>query len=473
MKATPDLVLSTRLQLVKQNLATVRNVIKTIEGVRNGLEKVLAPFESQRLLPALRTVRNEIETARDRAQGNRDAQDALKSALNTLNDILSSIDDDDARAAVNLIRNRSGYLKREVRTTIEDNLLDEAERLETHYRSIETTLLDPDADDAVVDAAWRSYQKELPKAQAVFAEYVDFLAGVAVRDAGYDEGICQTADEMVQEFAHSGDLSWRSLTIPTRRQYLEVPKARMVRLGFPEWSLWTVPLSAYVWASIVVNNRTVFKKFLEELPGDQRDVGRVLLTDAVATSTMGPAYACALILIRLDPTDQRPMEGALAHSRAETVLAMLDQIADVSHGGDAYRRIIGKLRDSWHRAFSVPAGGVDSATMPSIPAIVAVAADRNFGSELGDDAWSRISMWAKDLRAGIQLQPSDVQTTDTPQVVLNAAWVARVQNIEPAVELSVLAERAREYWRVIQNGDQNESAGSGGLPGADVPKQAP
>ncbi|HXD33054.1 MAG TPA: hypothetical protein VN643_18175 [Pyrinomonadaceae bacterium] len=153
----------------------------------------------------------------------------------------------------------------------------------------------------LLENAWKEVSVE--KNQLIFSDYVDFLSGLALRDKGWDNSICQIADELISS---CGNLlqsrMWEALTIPS--SHGAVTLASIIRMGFPEWNLWGLPLAAHELGLVAVEVDNKLGAYLADQAGDDIQLRRqiqVCLADAFATCTMGPAYACAALLLRFDP----------------------------------------------------------------------------------------------------------------------------------------------------------------------------
>src|SRR5262249_33697755 len=92
--------------------------------------------------------------------------------------------------------------------------------------------------------AWRQFTECRARCQELFAEYVDLVRGVLVRDAGLDGDLFRIADQLVKQWPRIKDYRWESLTIPASRERRHITAARLIRIGFPEWTVWMLPLAA-------------------------------------------------------------------------------------------------------------------------------------------------------------------------------------------------------------------------------------
>jgi hypothetical protein len=155
---------------------------------------------------------------------------------------------------------------------------------------------------------WDSLRKTTQTySEPVFAEYVEFLGGVALRVAGFDEGIGRVCDQLWKSYI-SGDGS-DFLAIPARQQALQHTFTRILRVAFPGWTILPLPATALEFWKVVAfdymrKNTTLQARLANLLPGTQpaNALGcDGYLGDAYATYTMGPSYALFAISLMLDP----------------------------------------------------------------------------------------------------------------------------------------------------------------------------
>jgi hypothetical protein len=310
--------------------------------------------------------------------------------------------------------------------------------------------------------AWADYRSTLDaKGTKLFTEYVDLLGGLALRQTGLDDGICAMADELIRGRGQIGTFNWNSLTIPAQREALEETVAQIVRLGFPEWTIWALPLAAHEFGHVVARRDERFRMIIERDP-DRDQLVEMLVADAFATYVMGPAYACVAILMRLDPWAAAQRDaGGLTAVRADVIFATLTlmRLAD-----DPTLWIRELLAREWNEALkqvgapepevqASPNGEPDVQTL--VRDVVGLIPKHRF-----DPArWPTIERFAAALEQGTEgVAAVDVNPEDEFRDVLNAAWAARLSAAPPA-SVDDLAEAARELWEKIK-GEQKPSGGA-------------
>jgi hypothetical protein len=102
---------------------------------------------------------------------------------------------------------------------------------------------------------WAEYERlAYQDGEPLFGEYVDLLGGLALRNTGIDSGICAMADALIRRLHYVGgrERLYHSVAVPARRGAPERTMARIIRLGFPEWTVWAVPLAAHEYGHVGV-----------------------------------------------------------------------------------------------------------------------------------------------------------------------------------------------------------------------------
>jgi hypothetical protein len=190
----------------------------------------------------------------------------------------------------------------------------------------------------------------------------------------------------------------------------------------------------------------------------ERDAVRVCLADAFATYVVGPAYACAVLLMRLDPVralsdDDRRLDAR----RAAVVLYTLDHLNRVDEASGHFDDIIGRLRTGWESALRQAGwseriedtdevrGGLD---------LDEIAAVRDLVSEVAHVLGRPRAFPVEEWNAVIELSEAlaerradtiELDPTIDPRHVLNAAWRCRWQR-EDLRNIDMIETDAMELW---------------------------
>ena len=151
--------------------------------------------------------------------------------------------------------------------------------------------------------AWSCYRKALANCHELFVEYIDLVRGVLIRDAGLDQDLCRIADSLIKTWPFSGS-AWTSLSIPAEDERPGMSTAQLIRLGFPEWSLWSLPLVAREFGHVFTRKRDrIDTDVLQAAANNVRGEAelRSWAADIFATTVAGSAYPWAAIVLRADP----------------------------------------------------------------------------------------------------------------------------------------------------------------------------
>jgi hypothetical protein len=217
-------------------------------------------------------------------------------------------------------------------------------------------------------AEWRRYTNIYLASQELFRDSLELIGGLALREKLLDQDICRLTDGLIFNCAES----MMTTTSPTIAAHLELPPRilrRVVRMRYPEWTIWTIPLAAYEFGHIAVREIDELKKYCakqaeeavrpaqagDEIDNDQlqRAVRSVetLMADAFATYTLGPAYACAALLLHFSPIADEPGTefGPSGTQRATLVLGILKGMGKGRRPDDAnaFAPVLKELHKRW------------------------------------------------------------------------------------------------------------------------------
>ena len=291
---------------------------------------------------------------------------------------------------------------------------------------------------------WRRYQALLEgRARPLFAEYVDFLGGLTVRDVGLDDRVCEMTDTLLIRFKLA---TRRSLPLPARQAALGSALESVILLGFPEWSIWGIPLVGHEVGLAYVEEcrdeavEKLVAGFAEAHTDRSALFLRRLVADVFATHTLGISYACAALLLRLSPRhgDPADRDQPTDLDRARVILYTLVEAG--SHGA-SFTDAVDDLQRVWLRAVEAHAGpseaeaAVREAEGPPPTADwlddLAREALASFGQvplvirAYDHDRWTASLVWATSLAqdAGdVGWEPVEDAVLD----VLTAAWRLRL-----------------------------------------------
>jgi hypothetical protein len=325
----------------------------------------------------------------------------------------------------------------DLKAALKKNTGDALQKVDELHRNIMAT--EPGDGPAAASALWdRLRAATSEQNEKLFAEYIEVLGGVALRDSEFDEGISQVADKLLGSYTGNGKAPM-AVTIPIRQQacILETFK-RIIRVSFPDWTVWALPATALEFWKVMGRE--------ERLPAVERKLSAEqkaaippehweCLGDAFAAYTMGPAYALMLISLMLDPRVESD------NCRARAVLAMLERMDSHKKGDAPYARIRKRVLLEWNAAREqvgqVPLflkldepETADQTDPPGAPIRFLVEIlERTLTQET--TAAFNPEIWAQAERWSSLLITNSVDEMQIPQGaelrhVLNAAWLARV-----------------------------------------------
>jgi hypothetical protein len=221
-------------------------------------------------------------------------------------------------------------------------------------------------------------------------EALDFFASLLilqqkldVESAGALNGedgpsVCSLADAMLRRWSQRTGANWSARTILGREPFLE-PSTGLVRLRFPDWSIWNLPVMAHEFGHIVALDTVEFLKFHDSkvryVDGARPEALSVyagsdatkwlsnrsyhlheLFADIFAVVVAGPAFVCSAVLQQFNPADAYVDRGTHP-SHDERVKVMLDILGRLNqvaqrdpYDKGPYAEIIERLAGIWDSA---------------------------------------------------------------------------------------------------------------------------
>jgi hypothetical protein len=246
----------------------------------------------------------------------------------------------------------------------------------------------------------------------LFADYVDLLGGLTLRDTGLDDRVSELTDRLLEE------LTVPLRAVPARPADLvgDTSVGDLVMLWFPEWTIWDVPLFGHEAGLAWGHSSPLARDLLGDNPGPER---RGLAADAYAAYALGPAYACAVLLLRMRPGGAR---GASDVDRAYVILNVLRSMSDDGTGA----ALVQLVADCWHGAVTERGADPEPARRAELDAFVAEACAtlRNISSFRGFDS----AQWATEAAVPHKAlsEGNGGAGGATVRGLLNAAWAARL-----------------------------------------------
>jgi len=458
------LLLRIRAESLRSNLDKLNDVLTNAPCRQRQLSFLVG--ELDRVLDSARQVKRSIDAWTEDVQDDRPPQaDSLAQAETQIKTVLADVRE--VKKQLQEIKKMCFPVEGPIVSEVSTDLKKEIDEPLMQLENVRNLLMDKRP--IGVDFWNQFYHKVAVPSQKIFSEYIDLLGGIALRDAQFDAGICQVADELIRTFQSTRKYGEQLRVIPAGNEAVKMTLARIIRLRFPEWTIWALPFTAHEFWDMGPNNH-LQGWLANEIKGavEQRDQG--CLADAFATYMMGPAYAYATIVLLLAPhmpfesRGDRPADDVRAH----VILAMLKQM-QTKYGAlsPMYDDVCQQLAVAWNAAKEQAgaAGDQPAHVADDIPrADILVTAlwkvlEKNVSAPMTLEAWAQVNHLKKDLLAG---SSSDLPPGIELRQVLNAAWLARVDpQRDPKMDLTNAAEDlARKTIR-----SQAKAAPGGFLPG--------
>lgn len=465
-----DLVLRSRLDTLRRTLVQVGAFRQQLDEARvdlSNLDQLLAPMVQDSIrthaAQALNKLDNAIRTLEDTELPDDDGVvEAVGVVLQEMRDAKSKAEQVrvQAAAAYDIIK---GLQRRWVEINDGGGVtLDrQMENLATKYDEMLTKVYEAlrnVGSEEDLRAVWAVFEDllhgQIEPLEPLFNDYVDLLGGLALRSLGIGHETCQRADFLLRQLrTRSTGPSWNSVAVPAHAEALDMTPAQLIRLGFPGWTIWELPLAAHDFGHAVAASIDPIKKTIEAerwQPYGERFL-TTLFADGYATYSLGPAYACAALLLRLDPaasvigSANEPSDAL----RAQMTLGMLRAIND---DDTTYNEIIGELDTEWRAAANQQAGAPGSAELSDervdrwCETVYELLHHEMSNAEYSASRWKMISGWVLEVGSGRVPTPNaDTEVRD----VLNVAWQSRAQNL-PLTE--TIESTALKFWDVVTKG---------------------
>jgi hypothetical protein len=293
---------------------------------------------------------------------------------------------------------------------------------------------------------------QLNKFGLKWVDYLEYVAGLCLRHDGLDGGMCAIADALIAELVH-GSRDLEALAIPGRGSR-DGALTKVVYLGFPEWTVWALPLAAHELWHIARQHAQLGEQFFifarRELGGrlsedeiaacEEDPLLENCIADAFATYTMGPSYACAALILGLDP-----VSDAL---RASTILYTLerlvgrDQLNVDTSQTELARLWRGALEQAEHQ--EVERRSHLETWRDAFLAYLDKVALSNRTLRFDTRLWASVR---EDLKRNVVSEDGACDPDLSLRFVLSAAWEARIEQPE---RFGIVAERCAALCRRIK-----------------------
>ena len=298
--------------------------------------------------------------------------------------------------------------------------------------------------------------------EPLFAESLAMALGPLVRGSGLDSGLGEIADALVRDLNRATLNSWSQNTLLAEAEYVGEMN-RVIRLRFPVTSVWDLPLVAHEYGHLVgfeLERQGKLDALLKASAENFRMTAwlREHWADTFATFALGPAFACTCLLTRLDPSGD-PNRGFPSHPsdamRAHAILSVLRTMSQAAGLIGSMTDIIGYLDQFWSSATQSTGRGAgpDASHRARIDGWLTVFLSLLGTRQLRD---SRYAGWRNVGETRNRLfDPNSLEATEPDRTkegiadVVNAAWLARIEQVPTDQDDRRLSERAIRACRSL------------------------
>jgi hypothetical protein len=414
-----DEILRARVELLQANVARVGAVMDWLDSRREDLTSISKAGEDREIWDELAEIKRRVQDVDRQVSARMGAEwDEVRTALQPVPVSIGRIEGRlrKLRELGSSVRMRA----RDLRGTPSERQLGLlartcSSRLQDVVKALDGTAGEERQPSAI---SWGLYRTAAQQCRTLFDEYVELLGGLALRDAGFDADLCRIADEVVKVLETNSQL----LTIPSGSERQGESPAHLIRIGFPDWSIWALPLVAHEFGHIFLH-----EALSRDFDDDKVDATkRLCMADAFATLTLGPAFAAAAFLMRLEPSSCTTADPLVAR-RAATIRASLVKLDELHPTVLPLGELTGTLAQHWSDSVVAAAeAGQPGAAFDDTGAgeVVELVHDTLLpGIVFPVKEWNTIEDWSDALGTG-----GRIERLGAPDLrfALNAAWVARL-----------------------------------------------
>lgn len=304
--------------------------------------------------------------------------------------------------------------------------------------------------DGELSDEWKGLEECSNNCSDLFREYLAYFEGAMLRSSPLDSNeICQVADALLYHLSYWSDVKWDRFTIMAAEGESFAEMTEIIRVRFPEFNIWRLPLVAhefghYAMSRISYDKQYPFRDiargaivreeedFDPEKQAERKKKSHLqeIFSDVFATYVIGPAYASTMILLSLNPRDNLACVDGITHpSHNKRVYCILKMLEEMSRQHKEYSGIIGYLKEIWQ--MNLESVGY-SALSNELEKDCGKAVDRcnevltKTLSEVKYNGWMRTEDLMEELNPKRESSPELNRECTLPDV-MNAAWRCRIK----------------------------------------------
>ncbi|HLM84887.1 MAG TPA: hypothetical protein VK272_01720 [Solirubrobacteraceae bacterium] len=156
--------------------------------------------------------------------------------------------------------------------------------------------------------AWSELEQLTRELVSRISDTLTLVEGAFLRASGFDNGLCRTADCLLDEIAQQARIHWQRTVLPAEREQAR-PGAWLIGWRFPDFSIWSLPLMAHELGHYAVdeledwNRERLARKLLDGGWTEAEELRALvspteleeLFADAFGAFVLGPAYVACLM----------------------------------------------------------------------------------------------------------------------------------------------------------------------------------
>ena len=314
---------------------------------------------------------------------------------------------------------------------------------------------------AADNSLWSALASTQGDIQRLGQETLAYVAGSLARQAGSDEGLCALADLLLD---HIGSLeprlNWRGFAVLAETSFLG-DLAEVVRLRYPGFSYWHLPMAAHEFGHFATPTIRVRKRdgsfigteypveaFLEQR-WDRNDQKKWFhahehLADIFATYVLGAAYAYYVLFLEIRPTNVRSVTTTHPSWR-DRVAVITQTLGRLVQSAGVTSQILDDVEMRWRAILEL--GDAEAAQPDPLSGYVDFLLPM-LDRHLKGLRYSSFPV-AQQLAGHLRAKASRPSATLTPRDIINASWLARLDDPDPVTEADRIAERAVQLLRDV------------------------
>lgn len=221
---------------------------------------------------------------------------------------------------------------------LEKNICLEANHYQTKLREMRKSHIENES-DAFLFQLWDDYYNIYSNSHGIFAECLELIGGVAIRDYDLNANIYKIADELIFSCSRQCSNPWNSITVPTLHGSREKARTNIIGHRFLDLSIWSLPYLIREYSFILLDDNKKLKDSFESIisniinpSANHEDRQRfntryqVFFSDLFATYFMGPSYPCSIIFKYANPFSRRIKDNPNDEERVFIIINMLKKL---------------------------------------------------------------------------------------------------------------------------------------------------